>query len=427
MQGTIRVPSDKSISHRAVLFAGLAEGASHLERLLPSDDVLSSLAAVRALGAKVDLAQGPRGLSGTIEGFAGEPRPVQDDRCGPLGIDCGNSGTTTRLLLGMTCGLGVSLQLHGDASLSARPMERVMRPLRQMGARFECEGGHLPVRVLPTRGLEAVSYTTEQASAQVKSAVLLAALQAQGTTSVTEPAASRDHTERLLPAFGVPVRIEGLTASLTGPAKLHAHDMGVPGDPSSAAFVAVTAALVEGSDVTIEDVALNPTRTGAFRVLERMGADISYENMREEGAEPVGDVRVRYSPRLHGTVVAPEEIPSLIDEVPVLALAAAAAEGETAFEHAGELRVKESDRFQAVLDLMRALGIRAFGEGDDLHIAGGKPRAAGTLELETRHDHRLAMTYYLAGIAFGLDVRLDDPACVSVSWPGFYDDVAALF
>lgn len=423
MRGSIRVPSDKSISHRAVLFAGLAEGASRLDGLLPSDDVLSSLAAVRALGARTVLEQGPHGLSGIIEGFAGKPRP---SGAGPVRIDCGNSGTTTRLLMGLVCGLGVEVELFGDESLSARPMERVMKPLRQMGARFSCADGHLPVRVLPAHGLSAVDYRTEQASAQVKSAILLAGLQAQGATSVTEPAHSRDHTERLLPAFGVPVLTSGLTSSVTGPAMLHAHDMSVPGDPSSAAFVAVAAALVPGSEVTIEQVALNPTRTGAFDVLERMGADIAYENRHEEGAEPVGDVRVRSVPGLHGVRVAGGQIPSLIDEIPVLALAAAAARGETVFESAGELRVKESDRFQATIDFLAALGIRSWADGDDLHVIGGAPQARGPLALATHHDHRLAMTYYLAGLAFGFSAELDDAACVSVSWPSFYEDIAAL-
>ena len=296
--GSIRVPSDKSLSHRAVLFAGIASGTSHLRNLLPSDDVISSLEAMRTLGAAIELEEGPRGLSGTVTGIGGKPG-VQ----GTADIDCGNSGTTTRLLMGLICGLGVRARLHGDASLSRRPMERVMKPLRAMGARFTAqEGGRLPLVIEPTRGLTAVSYTTEQASAQVKSAILLAGLQARGTTTVTEPAHSRDHTELLLPAFGVPVAVNGLSASVEGPARLHAHDMSVPGDPSSAAFIAVAAA----------------------------------------------------------------EIASLIDEIPVLALAAAAAQGETVFEEAGELRVKESDRFAAIIDMLGALGVRPTCSGSAL-------------------------------------------------------------
>lgn len=420
--GSIRVPSDKSLSHRAVLFAGIASGTSHLQNILPSDDVLSSIGAMRTLGATIELEEGARGLSGTVAGIGGSPR-VQ----GTADIDCGNSGTTTRLLMGLVCGLGVRARLHGDASLSKRPMERVMKPLRSMGARFTAqEGGRLPLVIEPVRGLAAVSYTTEQASAQVKSAILLAGLQAHGTTTVTEPAHSRDHTELLLPAFGVPVNVSGLSASVEGPAQLHAHDMSVPGDPSSAAFLAVAAALVEGSDVTIADVALNETRIGALRVLERMGARISFGNRHVEGAEPVGDVRVRYSPNLRATAVAAAEIASLIDEIPVLALAAAAGRGETVFENAGELRVKESDRFAAIVEMLGALGVRAFADGDDLHIVGGSAEVPASLQLPVYHDHRLAMTAYLLGKCFGVDVTVDDPDCVSVSWPSFYGDLAEL-
>ena len=252
---------------------------------------------------------------------------------------------------------------------------------------------------------------------------------------MTEPAKSRDHTERLLPAFGVPVEVDGLTVSVTGPARLHAHDMSAPGDPSSAAFLAVIAAVLENSELTIENVALNPTRTGAFAVLERMGADISYANEHLEGAEPVGDVHVAFGPQLMGTVVTPEEIPTLVDEVPVLAIAAAAAQGETVFQGAGELRVKESDRFAAVIEGLAAFGVHAWGEGDELHIQGtGEPlyllgdalADEDSLQLPTYHDHRLAMTWYLMGLATEAPVVLDDASCVSVSWPSFYADIEGL-
>ena len=431
LRGSIRVPSDKSISHRAVLFSALADGTSHLRNLLVSDDVLSSLAAVEKLGAKVERRDGDYGIDADVTGFGGKPRrDVAHD------IDCGNSGTTTRLLMGLVSGLGVDAVLHGDASLSARPMRRVIDPLTQMGAVIESATGTLPVRVCPAKGaLRAISYQSPKASAQVKSAVLLAGLQAQGTTTVTEPAKSRDHTELLLPAFGVPVAVDGLSVSVEGPAKLHAHDMSAPGDPSSAAFVAVAAAIVEGSEVCIEGVALNPTRTGAFEVLRRMGADIRYENTRLEGAEPVGDVVVAFGPELCGCTVSAEEIPTLVDEIPVLSLAAAAACGETVFESAGELRVKESDRFAAIVDGLSAFGVRAWGDGDDLHIEGtGEPlyllsdamEDDAVVELPTHHDHRLAMTWYLMGLASEACVTLDDAACVSVSWPSFYGDIEGL-
>ena len=431
LKGSIRVPSDKSISHRAVLFAALAQGSSRLRDLLPSDDVLSSLAAVDQLGAKVERSQGDNGIDAVVTGFGGQPV-----RGRQLQLDCGNSGTTTRLLMGLVCGLGVDVVLFGDESLSGRPMRRVIEPLSAMGARIESESGTLPAHVLPAPGpLTAAHYDSPKASAQVKSAVLLAGLQASGTTSVTEPAKSRDHTERLLPAFGVPVEVDGLTVSVTGPAQLRAHDMSAPGDPSSAAFLAVIAAVLEDSELLIRNVALNPTRTGAFAVLQRMGADLTYENERLEGAEPVGDVRVTWGPQLTGTVVTAEEIPTLVDEVPVLAIAAAAAQGETVFQGAGELRVKESDRFAAVVEGLAAFGVRAWGEGDDLHIQGtGEPlyllgdalAEDGGLELPTYHDHRLAMTWYLMGLATEAPVLLDDAACVSVSWPSFFADVEGL-
>ena len=431
LQGTIRVPSDKSISHRAVLFSALAQGTSHLSDLLPSDDVLSSLAAVEQLGAVVERSEGENGIDAVVTGFGASPARDHE-----LRLDCGNSGTTTRLLMGMVCGLGVDAVLFGDESLSGRPMRRVIDPLAAMGAHIESETGTLPAHILPAEGgLHAAHYDSPKASAQVKSAVLLAGLQAEGTTSVTEPAKSRDHTELLLPAFGVPVAVDGLTVSVDGPATLHAHDMSAPGDPSSAAFVAVVGAVMDESDVLIKSVSLNPTRTGAFEVLRRMGADITYENQRLEGAEPVGDVRVAFGPQLAGTVVTPAEIPTLIDEIPVLAIAAAAAAGETVFQNAGELRVKESDRFAAVVDGLAAFGVRAWGEGDDLHIQGtGEPlyllgdamEDDDVIKLPSHHDHRLAMTWYLMGLATEAPVQVDDAACVSVSWPSFYEDIEAL-
>ena len=424
LEGSIRVPSDKSISHRAVLFSALAEGTSRLADVLPSDDVLATLAAVEQMGATVDMHEDAHGLAGSITGFAGKPS------CKKLEIDCGNSGTTTRLMLGVLAGLGVEATLYGDASLSRRPMARVMKPLGQMGASFTSHDGCLPVHVAATvRPLEPVDYATEQASAQVKSAILLAGLFADGVTRVTEPAKSRDHTERLLPAFGVPVDVRKLTASLEGPALLHAHDVRVPADPSSAAFVAVAAVLLSGSEVTIEQVALNPTRTGALSVLQDMGCVFVYDNECDLGAEPVGDIIVRSAFSLRGVTVAAERIPALIDEIPVLSLAAAAACGETVFRGVGELRVKESDRLAAIIDGLTAMGVQAYADGDDLHIVGcgpHLPEAPSRIAFPTHHDHRLAMTWHLAGLVFGFSVELDDPECVSVSWPGFFEDIERL-
>lgn len=482
--GSIRVPSDKSISHRAVLFAGLAQGTSRLEAVLPSDDVHATIEAMRLLGARVDLSPGPHGLAGEIEGIgrrggchidgwlshpsrhrsntakelacAGRTlRHLSLDPCcsdgesardavnvtpassagstsssaQPLVIDCGNSGTTARLLMGVLAGLGIDATLVGDASLSRRPMNRVMNPLRKLGACFESDDGHLPVRIVPSGALHAASIVSEQASAQVKSAVLLAGMQAQGTTCVTEPSKSRDHTERLLPAFGVDVTVDGLTACVEGPASLHAHDMSIPGDPSSAAFIAVAATLCPGSDVVMEDVALNPTRGGAFEVLRRMGARLDYQDERMEGCEPVGNVHVTYVPALTATRVTPDEIPTLIDEIPILAVAAACAQGETVFESCGELRVKECDRMTAIIEGLGAFGVETFADGDDLHIvgtAGSRASMPAHLSLPTYGDHRLAMTWYLTGEALGVGVGLDDADCVRVSWPDFFADMESL-
>lgn len=431
LRGTLRVPSDKSISHRAVLFSALAQGISHLTNLLPSDDVLSSLAAVQELGAHVEQHAGKNGIDAVVTGFG--TNPIRDKA---ITLDCGNSGTTTRLLMGLVCGLGVDATLVGDASLSSRPMARVIDPLASMGANIQSANGKLPAHVMPAGGgLTAIQYDSPKASAQVKGAILLAGLCSKGVTSVTEPAKSRDHTERLLPAFGVPVDVDGLTVSIEGPAALSPHDMSAPGDPSSAAFIAVEAAVMEGSKVTITGVSLNPTRIGAFSVLKRMGAKLSYLNEHTEGAEPVGDVKVEYTDNLHGVEVSAEEIPTLIDEIPVLAIAAAAAEDVTVFRGAGELRVKESDRFAAVVDGLAAFGVRAWGDGDDLHVEGtGAPlymladamEDADCIELPTYHDHRLAMTWYLMGLATEACVRLDDATCVSVSWPSFYEDIDSL-
>lgn len=424
LKGDIRVPSDKSLSHRAVLFAGLAKGCSVLRHVLPSADVHATIRAMELLGAVIQFEDGPYGLDGSVDGI-----DLKAHVDAPLTIDCGNSGTTTRLLMGALSGLGLDVTLTGDESLRMRPMKRVMKPLDALGARFESQDGRLPVRILPIESLHSASVEIEQASAQVKSAVLLAGMKASGITSVTEPSKSRDHTELLLPAFGVDVAIDGLTSRVEGPAHLHAHDMVIPGDPSSAAFVAVASVLIDGSDVLMKEVALNPTRTGAFEVLKRMGCKLEFENVRYEGSEPVGDVRARHSSQLNGIVVTAEEIPSLIDEIPILAIAAACANGETVFESCAELRVKESDRLDAIIEGLAAFGVKAFDEDDDLHIIGAGASdidSIATVRLSSRADHRLAMTWYLAGMVFDADVQIDDRECVVVSWPDFFDDIDGL-
>lgn len=419
LHGSVRVPGDKSVSHRAVLFAAMSEGTSELTGVLDSEDVRSTIGAVRALGAAVEeVAQQGGGLHLRVTGW-GSAGPAQP--AGP--IDCGNSGTTCRLLMGVLAGWPVTVTLTGDASLSKRPMKRVATPLEAMGARFDTTDGHLPLTIHGAT-LRATKYDSPVASAQLKSAVLLAGLRAEGTTTVTEPAPSRDHTERLLPAFGVPAVHEGLSASVTGLAVPTATDVAVPADPSSAAFLAGAALIVPGSDVTLTDVALNPTRTGFLRVLERMGADVGISLSPSLGGEEVGDVRVRFRDRLHATTVTAHEVPSLVDEVPLLAVVATAASGTTRFEGVSELRVKESDRLAAIADGLTAMGAIVRTGDDWLEIDG--PTHLHGATLPSLHDHRLAMAWAVAALAATGPVTIEGWEAVAVSYPGFADDVARL-
>lgn len=418
--GAMRVPSDKSISHRAVLFAGMAEGTSLLRDVLDSADVRATISALHWLGVGVRvLERRPEGMFIEIRGW-GERGPAE-----PLGpIDCGNSGTTARLLMGALAGWPVRVTLTGDTSLSRRPMLRVAEPLSEMGASVQTtEAGTMPVTV---RGaaLHSLDYRSPVASAQVKTAVLLAGLRAEGTTSVTEPSTSRDHTERLLPAFGVPVHVSDHTAAVTGPAMPRAADMNVPGDPSSAAFFAAAATLVPGSDVSLSGIAMNPTRTGFLRVLERMGADVEVSEEAATGTEPVASLSVRHRAGLRSTVVTADEVPSLIDEVPILALAATQAEGTTRFEGIGELRVKESDRLEAMRTGLTALGASVEAGEDWLEVSGPTP-LQGT-HLTSQGDHRLAMTWAVAGLVAAGETTVEGFEAVEVSYPSFQADVEAL-
>jgi 3-phosphoshikimate 1-carboxyvinyltransferase len=434
------VPSDKSLSHRVALFSAMAEGTSRVRGLLDSLDVRSTLGVIEALGARVDLdveesgsngetlpgvdTAGLGGLSGTITGWgtAGPRAPA-----GPL--QCGNSGTTARLLLGVLSGYDISATLVGDESLSRRPMSRVTVPLSQMGARFAPaqDAITLPLTLCGSASLAALSYQGPVASAQVKSAVLLAGLNACGTTCVTEPYRSRNHTELLLPAYGANLSIKGLRVSVSGGQRLRACDCVVPGDPSSAAFLLVAAALIPGSEVTVRGLLLNPTRTGFLEVMRRMGADLSVTAGEDGqlGGERVGDVTLRYRAGLTATVVEAQEVPALIDEVPILALLATAAEGTTVFEHVGELRVKESDRLAAIVSGLGTLGCTARAEGDELYVTCAPPRL-GAQTLETHNDHRLAMTWAVAARAFELGPTILGLESVRVSYPGFFDDLKRL-
>jgi len=424
LRGTVHVPGDKSLSHRAVLFSAMAEGVTRLVGVLDSADVRSTIAAVSALGAHVDLAEQADGsLAGSVQGW-GEFGPHAPGA--PL--DCGNSGTTARLLLGVLAGWPIEVTLRGDESLSRRPMGRVTDPLSRMGATFQAaENTTLPITVRGSDSLSAIEYRSPVASAQVKSAVLLAGLRAHGRTTVVEPALSRDHTERLLPAFGVGVdaRPEELTASVAGPAVPMAPDeIAVPRDPSSAAFMVVAGLLVVGSEVVLPGVSLNETRTGFLRVLGRMGARIEVVPWPEAGSERVGELIALHTPTISATTVTADEVPSLIDEIPVLALAATAAHGQTRFEGIAELKVKESDRLTAIVDGLSALGADVESDGETLVVRG--PAALGGAVLESLGDHRLAMTWAVAGLAAQQPVTVEGFEAVNVSYPRFAEDLAAL-
>lgn len=423
LRGTVFVPGDKSLSHRAVLFSAMSSGTARLAGVLDSEDVRATIAAVEALGARTDLEVAADGsLEGTVTGW-GDAGPVSP----ATPIDCGNSGTTARLLLGVLAGFDVAVTLIGDESLSKRPMRRVTEPLSRMGATFETsEAGTMPVTVRGTSSLRPFSYESPVASAQVKTAILLAGLRATGGVKVTEPALSRDHTERLLPAFGVKLTAdpERCCVSLCGPQSLTATDVDVPRDPSSAAFMASAGVIIEGSRVEMPSVSLNPTRIGFLRVLERMGAAIESRDRVETGAEPLGTVIASYTPALTATTVIAEEVPALVDEIPVLALVATRCTGTTRFEGVGELRVKESDRLQAVYDGLTALGATVRAGEDWLEVDG--PSRLNCAALDSLGDHRLAMTWALAGLIATGPVEISRFEAVHVSYPGFKRDLDAL-
>ncbi len=421
LQGTTRVPGDKSISHRSLMFAALATGQTRVSGLLEGEDVLRTADAMRALGATITQDGGVWVIDGRGVGALSEPEDV---------LDMGNSGTAARLLSGILATQPFLSVMTGDASLRSRPMRRVTVPLSETGAVFEArEGGRLPMAIRGTCGAKPLTYRLPVASAQVKSAVLLAGLNAQGQTVVEEPVATRDHTENMLRHFGVPVAVEvmedgGRRIALTGPAQLSARDVVVPGDPSSAAFPIVAALLVPGSDVLITGVGLNVLRTGLFQTLREMGGDLEVLNERIEGGEPVGDLRVRHS-ALRGVAVPPERAPSMIDEYPVLAVACAFAEGESRLQGLEELRVKESDRLAATVALLDVNGAATTVDGDDLIVHGLKGDVGGG-HVTTHMDHRLAMSAIVFGLAAHKPVSVDDTAFIETSFPGFVELMNAL-
>ncbi len=416
LTGTIPVPGDKSISHRSLMLSALAVGTSRVTGLLEGEDVLATAAAMRAMGATI--VRGDDGVW-TIDGV-GVGGLLQ-----PAGaLDMGNSGTSTRLLMGLVSSHPITATFTGDASLSGRPMGRVIDPLRAMGADITASpGGRLPLMVRGIAPAVPIDYTLPVASAQVKSAILLAGLNTPGITRVVEPVPTRDHSERMLKGFGATLTVEqtpaGRVIELHGEAELRPQTITVPGDPSSAAFPVVAALLVPGSVVTVTNVGLNPTRAGLFDVLRAMGADITYANPREVGGESVADLVVRAS-TLTGITVDPAIAPSMIDEFPILFVAAALAKGRTVTTGLDELRVKESDRITTMADGLRAIGARVQETEDGLIIdgTGGDPLPGGGT-IAAKLDHRIAMSFVVAGLVSRAPVTIDDMAPVATSFPTF--------
>ena len=408
LAGRVRVPGDKSISHRAIMLGSLAEGTTQVSGFLEGEDCLCTLKAFRAMGVQIE---GPEAGRVVIHGVG-----LHGLKAPEAALDMGNSGTSMRLMAGLLSGQAFDTTLIGDASLSRRPMKRVADPLAQMGARIETtEKGTPPLRVLGGQPLRGIDYAMPVASAQVKSSLLLAGLFAQGRTCVTEPAPTRDHTERMLAGFGYAVERGDSRVCLEGGGRLTARDIDVPADISSAAFFLVGASIAPGSDLTLEHVGMNPTRTGVIDILRLMGADLEVMNAREVGGEPVADIRVR-SARLKGIAIPPELVPLAIDEFPALFVAAACAQGETVLTGAEELRVKESDRIQVMADGLIACGIDARPTADGIVIRGGR---LGGGEIFSHGDHRIAMSFAMAALVAEGPLTIRDCANVNTSFPGF--------
>lgn len=420
LQGGILIPGDKSISHRAAILGGLAEGTTEISNFLCSEDCLNTLNAMVQLGAKVELpGEDPSRFYLTGVGM----RPKAPAKL----IDCGNSGTGMRLLAGVLAACSFDSEMSGDSSLRSRPMGRIMQPLAQMGAHIEAKGEKEGCAPLLIHGgnVHAIEYTLPMASAQVKSAVLLAGMFANGETTVHQPAVTRDHTERLFEHFSIPCHVDGLTVSTRGPASPVAKNLVVPGDISSAAFWMVAAAILPGSRVVLKNVGLNPTRTAIIGALKRMGADISITAVSPaETGEPYGDIAVHGTTSLKGTELFREEIPNLIDEIPILSIAAALAEGDTVIRNARELRVKETDRIATTAQNLRAMGANVDEYDDGMVVHGGA--ALKGCEMDSFGDHRIAMSFLIAGLAAEGTTTLRNTECINTSYPGFESTLARI-
>jgi 3-phosphoshikimate 1-carboxyvinyltransferase len=409
LHGELVVPGDKSVSHRALMFGALAEGTTHIRGFLEGEDTRATAAILGKLGVRFDTpAPGERVVHGVgLHGLRGTTES----------LDCGNAGTGMRLLAGLLAGQGFDSTLVGDASLSGRPMRRVTDPLSEMGAQIDTNDGKPPLRIHGGRKLKGISYKSPVASAQIKSALLLAGLYAEGETEVIEPHPTRDYTESMLKAFGWPIEYSPGKAKVTGGHVLRAVDVDVPADFSSAAFFIVAACIVPGSHLRLKGVGLNPRRTGLLAALELMGADIAVENERESGGEAIADLVVRYRP-LHGVALPLDIVPDMIDEFPALFVAAACAEGMTTIRGAAELRVKESDRIATMANGLKACGVLIDELPDGAMIRGG---AIGGGSVDSHGDHRIAMSFAIAGLVSTAPITIGDCANVATSFPGFID------
>ena len=422
LQGVLTVPGDKSISHRAAILGGLADGVTEVDNFLCSEDCLNTLRAMEQLGARVEVLESREGCGPVrfrITGVA--MRPHSPSRP----IDCGNSGTGMRLLAGMLAACPFDSEMFGDASLSSRPMGRIMSPLEQMGAKIEARGskpGCAPL-FIHAGHVRPISYTLPMASAQVKSAILLAGMFAEGITPVIQPAVTRDHTERLFRHFGVPCSVDGLVVSTEGPALPRAHDLTVPADISSAAFWMVAAATRPGSRLTLRQVGLNESRCAVISALRRMGAQMDIvKTSPEDAGEPYGDITIYGADSLHGTALLPEEIPNLIDEIPILAVAGALSDGDLVVRNARELRVKETDRIATTAANLRAMGATVEEFDDGMIVRGGADLKGA--ELPSYGDHRIAMSFLVAGFSACGETVLTDAGCINTSYPGFDRDLS---
>ena len=415
LRGSLTVPGDKSITHRAIILGALAEGDSIVSNYCRGADCLHTIEAVQTLGVPIEIEEGHLRIAGKGLWGLREPQKI---------LDCGNSGTGIRLLAGVLAGQSFFSVLDGDDAVRRRPMGRVVTPLRQMGATIAGRhGGNLAPLAITGTKLHGIAYQSPIASAQVKSSILLAGLLAQGTTTMSEPSLSRDHTERMLTYLGIPLLRAGLTVTLMGQPSYKARDIVVAGDLSAAAFFLVAASIVRDSDITVTNVGINPTRLGVLECLQEMGGRLELLNHREQAGEPVADLRIR-SAQLHGIRISAERIPKTIDELPILCVAAACADGETIISGAAELRVKESDRIATMATELRRLGAEVEERPDGLRILGGRPLRGAVCQ--SYGDHRVAMAVAVAGLIANGETRVEDTGCVATSFPDFDKHLSAL-